>query len=148
VLASAEKSAAGQEILITQHDIRAIQLAKAALYSGIRLLMDQLSVNHVDHIRLAGAFGSQIDPLYAMSIGLIPDCDLSEVQAVGNAAGDGARIALLNVDQRDQIQRLVERIEYVETAAEPKFQDYFVDALHLPHAVDRFPHLDDCRSTT
>ncbi len=148
VLAGAKESATGEEILLTQHDVRAIQLAKAALYSGVRLLMDHLGVDHVDHIRLAGAFGSVINPFYAMSIGLIPDCDLDEVVAVGNAAGDGARMALLNVDERDAIQRLVAGIEYVETAAEADFQDYFVDALHLPHAIDLFPHLNKFRSVT
>ncbi|MBZ0303270.1 MAG: ASKHA domain-containing protein [Anaerolineae bacterium] len=142
VLAAADESATGSEIVITQKDIRAIQLAKAALYSGVRLLMDHLGIQAVDRIRLAGAFGSYIDPLYAMRIGLIPDCALDRVTAVGNAAGDGARIALLNVDQRQMIQDLVRRVEYVETAAESNFQEYFVDALLLPHAVDAFPHLD------
>ena len=142
VLANAANSVSGQEIIITQRDIRAIQLAKAALYSGVRLLMDQLGVVAVDSIRLAGAFGSHIDPVYAMRIGLIPDCDLARVSAIGNAAGDGARIALLNVDQRAFIQQQVRQVEYLETAAEPQFQDYFVDALALPHAHDLFPHLE------
>lgn len=132
LIASAQDSAAGQAIVITQKDIRAIQLAKAALYAGVRLLMDRLGIEAVDHIRLAGAFGSYIDPLYAMRIGLIPDCHPDQVAAVGNAAGDGARIALLNSEQRRAIQQLVRQVEYVETAAEVHFQDYFVDALHLP----------------
>lgn len=142
VLANAADSATGQEISITQKDIRAIQLAKAALYSAVRLLMDRLQVTKIDSIRLAGAFGSYIDPVYAMRIGLIPDCDLTQVAAIGNAAGDGARIALLNVDQRAYIQQLVRHVEYVETAAELQFQDYFVDALAFPHAHDLFPHLE------
>lgn len=142
VLAPATETASGQAIVITQKDIRAIQLAKAALYAGAKLLMDRLGVRAVDHIRLAGAFGSYIDPLYAMRIGLIPDCDLAQVISAGNAAGDGARIALLNIDQRAHITELVKRVEYVETAAEPQFQDYFVEAMHLPHTVDRFPHLE------
>ncbi len=142
ILVNAADSATGQEIAVTQKDIRAIQLAKAALYSGVRLLMDHLGITTVDSIRLAGAFGSYIDPVYAMRIGLIPDCDLARVSAVGNAAGDGARIALLNVDQRAFIQKLVRQVEYVETAAETQFQDYFVDALLLPHAYDLFPHLE------
>ncbi len=143
VLASGEETAAGQEILITQKDVRAIQLAKAALYSGVRLLMDRLNIQKVDDVRLAGAFGSYIDPLYALRLGLFPDCDLANVQSVGNAAGDGARIALVNVDQRQWIQQLVRDVEYVETAAEPQFQDYFVDALTIPHAIDSFPHLEE-----
>jgi uncharacterized 2Fe-2S/4Fe-4S cluster protein (DUF4445 family) len=143
VLASGEETATGQEILITQKDVRAIQLAKAALYSGVRLLMDRLNIQKVDDVRLAGAFGSYIDPLYALRLGMIPDCDLSNIQSVGNAAGDGARIALVNVDQRQWIQQLVREVEYVETAAEPQFQDYFVDALTIPHAIDSFPHLEE-----
>jgi uncharacterized 2Fe-2S/4Fe-4S cluster protein (DUF4445 family) len=128
--------------VITHKDIRAIQLAKAALYAGARLLMQRIGIDHVDHIRLAGAFGSYIDPRYAMQIGLIPDCNLEGVVSVGNAAGDGARIALVNVEQRKYIQQLVRQVEYVETAAEAQFQDYFVDAMHLPHVSDPFPHLD------
>jgi uncharacterized 2Fe-2S/4Fe-4S cluster protein (DUF4445 family) len=143
VLARAEETAAGQEIVITQKDIRAIQLAKAALYSGVRLLMDRLNIKKVDYVRLAGAFGSYIDPLYAMRLGLFPDCDLTNVKSIGNAAGDGARIALVNVDQRQWIQQLVREVEYVETAAEPQFQDCFVDALTIPHAIDSFPHLEE-----
>lgn len=142
VLVSADMSATCQEIVITQKDIRAIQLAKAALYSGVRLLMDRLGIQKIDEIRLAGAFGSYIDPLYAMRLGLIPDCDLSRVIAVGNAAGDGACIALVSLEKRQWIQELVRDVEYVETAAEPQFQEYFVDALTIPHAVDYFPHLE------
>jgi uncharacterized 2Fe-2S/4Fe-4S cluster protein (DUF4445 family) len=92
---------------------------------------------------LAGAFGSYIDPKYAMLLGLIPDCDLSNVIAVGNAAGDGARIALLNRTQRAEATRLVQACHYVETATDPGFQTAFVEAIHLPHAVDAFPHLAD-----
>jgi uncharacterized 2Fe-2S/4Fe-4S cluster protein (DUF4445 family) len=130
------------EIVMTQKDIRAIQLAKAALYAGARLLMRRLGLSQIDQVRLAGAFGSYIDPRYAMQIGLIPDCDLAHVVSIGNAAGDGARIALLNRDQRQQIQTWVRQVEYVETAAEISFQDDFVEAMLLPHASDAFPHLD------
>jgi uncharacterized 2Fe-2S/4Fe-4S cluster protein (DUF4445 family) len=146
VLAPAEETATGQDIVITQKDVRAVQLAKSALYSGARLLMDRMGIDRVDHIRLAGAFGSYIDPAYAMQIGLIPDCDLAQVVTIGNAAGDGARIALLNAEQRQHIQQLVREVIYVETAAEPAFQDYFVDALNLPHASDPFPHLEQIQT--
>jgi uncharacterized 2Fe-2S/4Fe-4S cluster protein (DUF4445 family) len=141
VLAYASQTATGNDIVVTQKDIRAIQLAKAALYASIKLLMDRLEVHKVDRIRLAGAFGSYIDPYYAMQIGLIPDCDLQQVVGVGNAAGDGARIALLNREQRQHIQQLVRQVEYVETAAEAQLQDYFVDALFFPHGSDTFEHL-------
>ncbi|MBX3569168.1 MAG: DUF4445 domain-containing protein [Rhizobiaceae bacterium] len=128
-------------ITVTQNDIRAIQLAKAALYAGVKLLMEKQGVTTVDTIRFAGAFGSFIDPKYAMVLGLIPDCDLSEVKAVGNAAGTGALMALLNRDHRREIERQVSRIEKIETALEPNFQQLFIDAMALPNKVDPFPKL-------
>ncbi|MBN1120945.1 MAG: DUF4445 domain-containing protein [Anaerolineae bacterium] len=143
VLVSGTQTAAGSEIVVTQNDIRQIQLAKGALYAGVRLLMDRLGVDHVDRIKLAGAFGSYIDPFYAMLIGLIPDCELENVEPVGNAAGDGARIALLNVSQREIARQESRKVDYVETAIEPDFQAYFVDAMDLPHQSDPFPHLVD-----
>ncbi len=129
------------EIRITQRDIRAVQLAKAALHAGIKLLMDRACIDRVDRIRLAGAFGSHIDPTYAMVLGLIPDCPLDQVTAVGNAAGTGARIALLNRAARAEIEALARRIEKVETALEPRFQEQFVAAMAFPHKSDPFPNL-------
>ena len=128
-------------LTITQNDIRAIQLAKAALYAGIKLLMDKQGIAQVDRIGFAGAFGSFIDPKYAMVLGLIPDCDLDKVKAVGNAAGAGARMALLNRNHRREIEDTVRRIEKIETALEPKFQDHFVSAMALPNKRDAFPNL-------
>jgi uncharacterized 2Fe-2S/4Fe-4S cluster protein (DUF4445 family) len=125
--------ATGPRILITQNDVRAIQLAKAALYAGARLLMDQLEIDAVDEVRLAGAFGSQIDPLHAMVLGLIPDCDLGRVRAAGNAAGTGALIALLSGAARTEIEGVVRRVEKIETAVEPRFQEHFVEAMAIPH---------------
>ena len=129
------------EIRITQTDVRAIQLAKAALYAGARLLMDHLGIDAVDRIVLAGAFGSHIDVKYAMVLGLIPDCDLAKVQSAGNAAGTGALIALLNQKARDEIQRVVRNVEKIETAVEPRFQAHFVEAMGLPHSTAAYPHL-------
>ena len=103
--------------------------------------MDKSGFQQVDAIRLAGAFGSHIDPAYAMAIGLIPDCQLDRVSSAGNAAGTGARIALLNVDARREIERVVKSIEKIETAVEIKFQDYFVSAMAFPHKTDKFPNL-------
>jgi uncharacterized 2Fe-2S/4Fe-4S cluster protein (DUF4445 family) len=141
VLATASQSATGHEIVITQQDIRAIQLAKGALYAGVKLLMNHLGVDHVDRIKLAGAFGSYIDPLHAMILGMIPDCDLSQVTAVGNSAGDGARIALLNAAQREVALKAARAVEHVASPLNPAFQDLFVAAMSLPHATDPFPHL-------
>lgn len=130
-----------QKIVVTQNDVRQIQLAKAALYAGAKLLMDHANIDHVDRIRLAGAFGSHIDPKYAMVLGLIPDCALAKVESAGNAAGTGARIALLNVAARRELEKLVRDIEKIETAVEPKFQEYFVDAMAVPNKKDAFPNL-------
>ena len=130
-----------REIRVTQNDIRAIQLAKAALYAGIQLLMEHLGVSGVDRIRLAGAFGAHIDVKYAMVLGLIPDCTLEHVTAAGNAAGTGARIALLDRNARQEIEREVRRIEKIETAIEPRFQEHFVAAMEIPHENAEFGEL-------
>ncbi len=129
------------EIRVTQNDVRQIQLAKAALYAGARLLMDELGVETVDRITLAGAFGSHIDVKYAMVLGMIPDCDIDKVSAGGNAAGTGAMIALLNGKARREIESVVRKIEKIETAVEPKFQDHFIGAMGLPHATAAYPKL-------
>lgn len=143
LLATADQTATGSAITVTQDDIRAIQLAKAALYAGVTLLHDHHGGGQIERILLAGAFGSYIDPKYAMILGLIPDCDLNRVAAVGNAAGDGARIALLNKAARAEADHLAQTIRYIETATDPGFQDAFVSAIHIPHATDKFPHLSD-----
>ena len=126
---------------ITQNDVRAIQLGKAALYAGIRLLMEKLGVETVDRIRLAGAFGSHIDVKYAMILGMIPDCDLSKVGSAGNAAGTGARIALLDSTSRTAIEEIVRKVEKIETAIEPRFQQHFVEAMAIPHKTALYPNL-------
>ena len=126
---------------ITQNDVRAIQLAKAALYAGVALLMDHLGVTKVDRIGLAGAFGSHIDTKHAMVLGMIPDCDLGQVASVGNAAGAGARIALLDASARAAIEDLVRRVEKIETAIEPRFQAHFVEAMAIPHKSAAYTEL-------
>ena len=140
-LATAAETTNGKPLFITLRDIRNIQLAKAALYAGAKLLMNRANVDHVDKVILAGAFGSYIDTKHAMVLGLVPDCDLKNVYAVGNAAGDGARIALLNKQKRVEAQWLVEWVTYVETAVDPAFQDEFSGAIHIPHASDPFTHI-------
>ncbi|MGD8731974.1 MAG: ASKHA domain-containing protein, partial [Anaerolineales bacterium] len=141
ILATAEHSSSGKPILITQEDVRNVQLAKGALYAGAKLLMMRAGIEQVDQITLAGAFGSYIDPKHAMVLGLIPDCDLEHVHAVGNAAGDGARIALLNHEKRALAQEISTRVRYIETAVDQDFQEEFVMAMHIPHQRDPFPHL-------
>jgi uncharacterized 2Fe-2S/4Fe-4S cluster protein (DUF4445 family) len=131
----------GPRITVTQGDIRAIQLAKSALYAGARLLMDKRGVERVDRVVLAGAFGAHISPLHAMVLGMIPDVPLEKVTSAGNAAGTGARIALSNVSSRREIEATVRKITKVETAIEPKFQEHFVAANAIPHASDPFPEL-------
>ena len=131
----------GPRVTVTQGDIRAIQLAKSALYAGARLLMDEMGVERVDRITLAGAFGAHISPKHAMILGMIPDAPLQNVTSAGNAAGTGARIALCNLAARDAIEATVHQIHKVETAIEPRFQEHFVNAAAIPNAVDAFPEL-------
>ncbi|KUP92585.1 ASKHA domain-containing protein [Tritonibacter horizontis] len=131
----------GPRITVTNPDIRAIQMAKAALYSGARLLMDKIGVDTVDRVVLAGAFGAHISAKHAMVLGMIPDCPLEKVTSAGNAAGTGARIALLNTDARREIEQTVREIEKIETAVEPRFQEHFVNASAIPNAIEPFPIL-------
>ncbi len=128
-------------IVIQQGDVRAIQLAKAALYAGARLLMDHMGIDRVDRIRLAGAFGSHIDVKYAMVLGMIPDCALDQVSSANNAAGTGARIALLNRASRIEIEQRARQIEKIETAVDANFQQHFVDAMGIPHSTQPCPNL-------
>ncbi len=136
-------SANGEPVItVTNGDVRAIQMAKAALYSGARLLMDKFGVDKVDRVVLAGAFGAHISAKHAMVLGMIPDCPFEKVTSAGNAAGTGARIALLNTDARAEIEQTVREIEKIETAVEAKFQEHFVNASAMPNAVDPFPILN------
>ncbi len=129
---------AGPRIALTQQDVRAVQLAKAALHAGCKLLMRRMGLTTVGRIKLAGAFGSHIDPVHALILGLVPDCAVAQVSAVGNAAGHGARIALVNRAAREEIAELARRIEKIETALDPDFQAEFVAAMALPHATDPY----------
>ena len=131
-------TASAPALKVMQNDVRAIQLGKAALYAGVRLLMERMGIDKVDRIRLAGAFGSHIDVKYAMVLGMIPDCELEQVSSAGNAAGTGARIALLDQRSRREIEQLVRRVEKIETAVEPRFQEFFVEAMAIPHLTAPF----------
>jgi uncharacterized 2Fe-2S/4Fe-4S cluster protein (DUF4445 family) len=143
VIAWREETSIGRDITISLKDIRQIQLAKGAIYTGCKLMMRRMGINRVDRVLLAGAFGSYVDPERALIIGMIPDCDLSKVYSVGNAAGDGARIALLNRNKRIEADRIAKKVEYLELTAEEDFQTEFMYSLQLPHMRDRFPHLED-----
>lgn len=142
ILAEAAQTVTGSPILITQSDVRAIQLAKAALYVGARFLMQEFGVQSVSRIVLAGAFGTVMDKTHAMMLGMIPDCDLERVYSVGNAAGDGARIALLSRAKRREAAALARQVEHITTSLEGEFQEQFVAALAFPHARDPFPHVE------
>ena len=128
----------GPTIAVTNPDIRAIQMAKAALYSGARLLMDKFGVDKVDRVVLAGAFGAHISPKHAMVLGMIPDVPFERVTSAGNAAGSGARIALIDTSQRAAIEQTVLKIQKIETALEPRFQEHFVNASAIPNSGDPF----------
>ena len=132
----------GPKITVTNVDIRQIQMAKAALYSGARLLMDKFGVDAVDRVVLAGAFGAHISPKHAMVLGMIPDAPFEKVTSAGNAAGTGARIALLNTQARKDIETTVQNILKIETAIEPRFQEHFVNASAIPNSADPFPILN------
>ena len=126
---------------ITQNDVRAVQLAKAALRAGIDLLREHAGIDEVSDVRLAGAFGAHIDPVRAMVLGLVPDTPAGGVRSAGNASGVGAVRMLLSGEQRREIERLVRSIIKIETATEPRFQELFVAAMALPHDTDPTPHL-------
>jgi uncharacterized 2Fe-2S/4Fe-4S cluster protein (DUF4445 family) len=141
ILAWERETSIGRDIPITSHDVRAIQLAKAALYVAARKLLDETGIKVPDKIILAGAFGSYIDKTKAMLIGMIPDCPLENVYAVGNAAGDGARIALLNVEKRREAMAVARQVTRYELPTDPAFQNQFMLALNFPHMTDSFPHI-------
>jgi uncharacterized 2Fe-2S/4Fe-4S cluster protein (DUF4445 family) len=141
VIAWSEETSIGRDIPITQQDVRQIQLAKAALFTAARTLLKRSGLQSPDKIILAGGFGSYIDKEKAMLIGLIPDCDLENVYAVGNAAGDGARIALLNLEKRQEIESVTRRVERFELPTDPEFQNQFMLATSFPHMSEPFEHI-------
>jgi uncharacterized 2Fe-2S/4Fe-4S cluster protein (DUF4445 family) len=141
-LARPDQTSSGSEIPITQEDVRQIQLAKAPLYVAAHYLLKTFGLEHPDRILLAGGFGSYIDPLKAMMVGMIPDCPLDRVHAVGNSAGDGARLALLDREKRREAVELLGRLERIELPVQPGFQDQFMLALSFPHMLDPYPHLE------
>jgi uncharacterized 2Fe-2S/4Fe-4S cluster protein (DUF4445 family)/NADPH-dependent glutamate synthase beta subunit-like oxidoreductase len=143
VIAWAQETSIGQDVVVCQDDIRAIQLGKAAMYAGSRILMETLGIDKVDKVILAGAFGSYIDKVSAAILGMFPDCDPQNVYSVGNAAGDGARMALLNVDKRREADEYARKVEYIELTLSPKFEKMFAHSMWIPHMKDAFPNLQE-----
>jgi uncharacterized 2Fe-2S/4Fe-4S cluster protein (DUF4445 family) len=142
VIAWAEETSIDQDIVITQKDVRQIQLAKGALYSGCKLMMRRMGIEQVDRVKIAGAFGTHVDREKALIMGLFPDCPVERITSVGNAAGDGARAALLNRDKRTEADWVANNVEYIELTIEKDFQDEFMQAMQIPHMNDPFSHLE------
>jgi uncharacterized 2Fe-2S/4Fe-4S cluster protein (DUF4445 family) len=142
VIAWADETAIGKDITITQKDIRQIQLAKAAIYTGCKLLMREWGTDRVDMVKIAGGFGIHIDPVKALIMGMLPDCDPDQIIPIGNAAGVGALITLVNRKKRSESDQMARVVEHVDLASLKDFKDEFVEALHIPHKKDPFPHLE------
>ena len=141
VLAWAEESSIDKDIVVTQKDIRQIQLAKGALYAGCKLMVKRMGLEKVDRVKIAGAFGTHVDRTKALVMGLFPDCEIDMIEGVGNAAGDGCRTALLNIKKRVEANWCSQNVEYIELTVEETFQQEFMEAMQLPHMTDEFPHL-------
>jgi uncharacterized 2Fe-2S/4Fe-4S cluster protein (DUF4445 family) len=136
------KETASEDVVITQKDIRQIQLAKGALYAGCKLMMRRMGIEKLDKVKIAGAFGTHVDRQKALMMGLFPDCELDRIVSVGNAAGDGCRAALLNREKRKEADWVARNVEYVELTVEKDFQKEFMGSMQIPHMTDPFPHLE------
>jgi uncharacterized 2Fe-2S/4Fe-4S cluster protein (DUF4445 family) len=141
VIAWENETTLQRDIPITQQDVRQIQLAKGALYVAARTLLNQFNLKEPDKILLAGGFGTYLDKTKAMLIGMIPDCPLEKVYVVGNSAGDGARIALLNVERRQEAAKVAAKVQRYELPADPNFQQQFMLAMNFPHMSEPFTHI-------
>jgi uncharacterized 2Fe-2S/4Fe-4S cluster protein (DUF4445 family) len=141
VLAWASETSIGQDVTVTQADVRALQLAKGALYTGAKLMMKRLGITALDKVILAGAFGSHIDREASLVLGMFPDCSMDKIYAVGNAAGDGSRMTLLNRGKRLEANERARWVEFIEIATDPAFEREFMMAMHIPHMKDKFPNL-------
>jgi len=137
----ANETTIGKRIVITQKDVRQIQLAKGALYCGCKLMMQCLGIDKVEKVKIAGAFGTHVDPEKALIMGLFPDCEIEKIISIGNAAGDGARAALLNREKREEANWVSRNVEYIELTVEKDFQQQFMEAMQIPHMKDQFEHL-------
>jgi uncharacterized 2Fe-2S/4Fe-4S cluster protein (DUF4445 family) len=142
VIAWKDETSIGKDVVISQKDVRQIQLGKGALYCGCKLMMRRMGIEKVDTVKIAGAFGTHVDRQKALIMGLFPDCSLDMIQSVGNAAGDGARTALLNREKRVEANWVARNVEYVELTVEADFQNQFMQAMQIPHMKDKFVHLE------
>ena len=142
VLAWAEETSIGKDIVITQRDVRQIQLAKGALYAGCKLMMRRMKMDKLDKVKIAGAFGTHVERTKALIMGLFPDCEIEKILSVGNAAGDGCRAALLNRGKREEANWVSRNVEYIELTVEADFQKQFMESMQIPHMKDAFPHLE------
>jgi uncharacterized 2Fe-2S/4Fe-4S cluster protein (DUF4445 family) len=142
VLAWAEETSIHKDVVISQKDVRQIQLAKGALHAGCKLMMRRMGLETVDAVKIAGAFGTHVDRTKALIMGLFPDCEIEKIMGVGNAAGDGCRAALLNRQKRVEANWCSRNVEYIELTVEKDFQQQFMEAMQLPHMTDPFPHLE------
>jgi len=131
VLAPARRTRTGRDIVITQKDVRSVQLGKAALRAGIELLLQVHGVERLDRIYLAGTFGNHLEPDDILKIGLVPPVDVRRIRSIGNAAGDGARLALFDIRQRRRVLKLARRLQVLELSTRPDFQDFFVASTEL-----------------
>jgi len=142
IIAPREETCLGGDLVVTQGDIRQVQLAKAALYAGCKLLMRKMGVASVTRIKIAGAFGTHVDHAMALALGLVPDISPENILSIGNAAGDGCRMVLLDREKRLEAEQVAKRVHCVELTLEPGFQDELVAAIHIPHMRDSFSHLN------
>jgi uncharacterized 2Fe-2S/4Fe-4S cluster protein (DUF4445 family) len=135
IVAWDHESASNDDIVITQKDVRELQKGKAAMFAGAKTLMDRMSLSPKDiqNVYMAGAFGTYIERESAIKIGMIPEFSLSSIEQVGNAAGTGARMALISKAARKEAQEIGDKVEYVELATDPHYQKAYLDAMMFPH---------------
>jgi uncharacterized 2Fe-2S/4Fe-4S cluster protein (DUF4445 family) len=136
VLARASETGIEQDIVITQKDVAELQMAKSAIYAGASLLMEIFGGEPIQKVLLAGAGGNYVDPFDACTIDLFPGCATEQVIGVGNAAGHGSCLALLDKYKRKEAERIAKKAQYIELAATERFQELFVSSMFFTAARD------------
>jgi uncharacterized 2Fe-2S/4Fe-4S cluster protein (DUF4445 family) len=139
VLAYKEETSIGKDIIVDQADVRAIQLAVGSIYAGAVIMMNKLEVKKLDKVVLAGAFGSHLSQFSCLVMGMFPDCDFTKILSVGNAAGDGARLVLINKEKRAEADKMARTVEYLELTVFKEFERVFMEAMQFPHMTHEFP---------